>query len=99
MNEHKRIKLTHGTVMVNKCCSKETLNALDEMSKIAYKAIKEQFGCYIMTKGEPLNKYEQMICRIFPDSLYAESLWYKANGRILGQVDENGNMKPFTVEL
>ena len=36
MDEQKRVKLTHGTARVDKNCSKETLSALDELSKLAY---------------------------------------------------------------
>ncbi len=58
-----------------------------------------ELGCYIVTEGKPLNKWEQMICRILPNSLYAESLWNKANGEILGRSDENGKMKPFKINI
>lgn len=36
MKEQKRISLTHGTARVDKNCSKETIEALDQMSKLAY---------------------------------------------------------------
>ena len=60
---------------------------------------KDEIGYYIITKGKSLNKYEQMIRRIIPYSLYAEHLWYKENGQIVGTSDDNGNMLPFTIEL
>lgn len=44
MSEQKRVKLTHGTARVDENCSKETLTALDELSKIAYEM-----------ESEPLN--------------------------------------------
>jgi len=37
MKEQKRVQLTHGSARVDKDCSQETINALDEISKRAYK--------------------------------------------------------------
>ena len=72
---------------------------LDQLKEFRELSDNGKLGCYIITKGKPLNKYEQIICRIIPNSLYAESLWYKANGTILGQADDTGNIRPFTLEI
>ena len=37
----KRVKLTHGSARVDENCSKETIEALDNMSKLAYEMVSE----------------------------------------------------------
>ena len=71
----------------------------EQLKKYKELSDKGELGVYIMTKGKPLNKWEQMIRRILPNSLYAESLWYKATGSILGTTDEDGKMKPFKINI
>lgn len=73
--------------------SHKNLKQLKELSD------NDKLGCYIITKGQELSKYERMICRILPNTDYAKRLYTKANGRILGTSDENNNFKPFTVKL
>lgn len=72
MSESKRVKLTHGTATVDKNCSKETLTALDELSKLAYERESEPLNIVDVSKRFSITEVESLLDWILKDSKYTK---------------------------